>query len=140
LSSKAVDFESCQALQDVRALACEYGTKIKINIRNEIDIKRDKYNSIAQRDTGLELSVHAYPLNYSPSTYDLQKAGLKENSKAIAWVPMQDFKDAKVEFNDIEIHRTSIQTPIGRYEITDKVLSSQFGSTYLYIVFGLAKL
>lgn len=140
MSSPGVDFEACQALKDIQQIACENGTKITLNVRGETDIKRDKLQSITRRDKGLEVVLHCYPLNYSPTTYDLQKAGLKENSRAIAYVPTQDITDAGLSFNDIEIHRSTIQTSLGRYEIVDKALIGQIGNEFLQTTFGLSKL
>jgi len=127
-------------MKEIQQLACENGASIEINLREEPDIARDKYQSINRRDEGKKFSAHANPLNYSPSFYDLQRAGLKENSRVIAVVPHQDFINNDAGFNDIEIKRSTVQTATGRYEIVDKSLTGQYGDTYLYINLGLSKL
>lgn len=125
-----------QGVQD--QLKC-VGRYIEFVIRGEADIVRDDYQSIKKRNTTPLYRVRAYPVIYSPSLEDLEKAGLRETeSNVIIWTSKKDWLDLSVEFNTITRERMSVNFDGRDYEVIEKTKNSQFMDDYLYINFGLA--
>jgi hypothetical protein len=135
-----VSSELLDALQDVQDIAIERGTQIKISIRTEADVERDAYGSIKRLNTMEEnpaLIVYAYPLEYQPTDRQMEKAGLRESTDAIAWIPTKYFLDAGITFNSIDMVRTTVEAKGVRFQITQKNQVSQFGDEWLYVTCAL---
>lgn len=141
-------FELLQALQDVKCAAIEWGLTAKFRIRKESQVVRDKYNSIkrfnstsaAESPEATEVEVKAYPVIYSPSQKDLDKAGLKERTEVVIWTPRQYWHDASLEYDDIDLERTTVIIDGEKYELRDKVRNTQFREDFLYWNFGLNRI
>jgi hypothetical protein len=70
----------------------------------------------------------------------MEKAGIKENVDVQIYTAMQDWIDAGLNYEDIEVIRGTVELAGCRYQIKAKNQQSQFSDTYLYIVLGLTKL
>ncbi len=137
---EGVMFEQKCALLDTKMIIDERGISISINIIDETDVTRDKYNSIKQRETSNPLlTLFAYPLIFSPTNEDKSDAGLREITDVIAHTAMLDWTNAKYNIDDIDLIRTEVFISGDIYEVKDKAKISQFGDTYLYFVLGLNK-
>jgi hypothetical protein len=140
VASDGVEKEKSDAMVDVQASCHEYGVPIRISLRGEGDVTRDKYKSISQRKTPSPiLSFMANPVDYNPSEKQLEKAGIREPCDAIAYTAMQDWIDSELEWKDIDIVRTTAVLQGQEMEIKSKGYSGQYGSSYLYITLGLVR-
>ncbi len=128
------------SLADIKNIVDQYGIAIIIQLRNEPEITRDKYNSLKKRGTPDTISCRAYPIDYSPSEYQLEKAGLRLNTEVMIHTAMLDYINNSVDFSDIEIKRSTVILESNRYEISSKNKIGQVQDSWLYIVLGLNKL
>jgi hypothetical protein len=134
----AAQLERDNALQDVQNEVEIYGNEIKLRIRDESTIDRDSYNSIKQRDLpASDIIVKADPIISNPSQYQIEKAGLREMVDIMAYVPMKSLTDKAIEFEDIDMIRSSVILDGIKYWIKDKAKHSQFLDTFLYVILGL---
>lgn len=133
-----VDIELKHALLEVKCVIDQYGMEVEFFIEDENEITRDKYGSII-KDTDSSLKMNAYPLTYNPTDKQIEKAGLRERTEALFYTATQDWKDAGIDFKDIEIIRSKVEINGERYVIKDKGRISQFSDTFLYITFGVSK-
>ncbi len=129
-----------QPLADVKQVIDEWGSSVIIQLRQEPEITRDKYNSLKKRGTPTTITLKAYPVEYNPNEYQLEKAGLRENVEVIIYTAFLDYSNNSVGFGDIEIKRSTVILEGQRYEIRDKKKFGQIQDTWLYIVLGLNKL
>ena len=136
--SCGVAFEQKCALLDIKMIIDERGMSITLNVIDETDITRDRYNSIKRRGTST-LVLNAYPLIFAPTDEDKSDAGLREDTDVIAHTAMLDWTDAGFDIDNIDLVRAEVFISGDIYEIRDKAQISQFGDTYLYIVLGLNK-
>ncbi len=142
-----VHFEYQSALYDQQMTTHEYGQPIIIHIRYEGDVTRDAYSSIKSRPTDSHtLSWRASTIDYQPTERRMEKAGLRERADAIIYTAMQDWIDAGIAFDDIEIKRMYIEIAAipgevngTTYEVKEKARAVPFGNGYLCISFGLSK-
>ncbi len=128
------------SLADIKNIIDQFGIAITIQLRDEPEITRGKYNSLKKRGTPDTISCRAYPIDYSPSEYQLEKAGLKENTEVMIHTAMLDYINNSVDFSDIEIKRSTVILESNRYEIGSKNKIGQVQDSWLYIVLGLNKL
>jgi len=136
----AAQLERDGALLDVQLEVDIYGEELKLRVRDETKIDRDSYNSIKQRDLpGTEILVKAYPINFNPNQHQIEKAGLKEMVDVMAYIPMKNFSDNSIFFEDIDLIRSSVILRDIKYWIKDKTYTSQFLDTFLYILLGLRR-
>ena len=133
-----VVFEQKCALLDTKMIIDERGISIVINLIDETNITRDKYNSIKQRGTST-LTINAYPLIFSPTDEDKSDAGLREDTDVIAHTAMLDWTNAGFDIDTIDLIRAEVFISGDIYEVRDKAKISQFGTSYLYVVLGLNK-
>ena len=132
--------ERDNALLDVQLEVDIYGDELKLRVRDETKIDRDSYNSIKQRDLPTsEIIVKAYPITFNPSQHQIEKAGLKETVDVMAYIPMKNFSDNSILFEDIDLIRSSVILRDIKYWIKDKTYTSQFLDTFLYILLGLRR-
>lgn len=136
----AAQLERDGALLDVQ-LECDiYGDELKLRVRDETKVQRDTYNSIKQRNLpSTEILVKAYPITFTPNQHQIEKAGLREMVDVMAYVPMKNFTDNSIFFEDIDLIRSSVILRDIKYWIKDKTYTSQFLDTYLYILLGLRR-
>lgn len=132
--------EQCNALQDVLEICTQYGDTVSVYIRNEGDVSRDiygdyKYGKIEPDVTHIDMP--AFPIQFQPTQRQLEKAGIKENVECLIYTPMKAWIDNNLEFDDIDMTRSTIDYQGNKYVIKEKALFSQFTSTFLYITLGL---
>ena len=127
-------------LKDIKQVLDEWGAAITIQLREEPEVTRGKYNSLKKRGAPTTITAKAYPVEYNPSIYQIEKAGLRENVEVIIYTAMCDYINASVGFDDIEIKRSTVILDSQRYEIRDKKKFGQIQDTWLYIILGLNKL
>lgn len=143
-----VQFEYLQALQDVQSSEREYGQPVVITIRGEEGVNRDSYGSIVGHTaTGdVVMRQNAATIEYQPTKYKVEKAGLREECDVIVYVAMKDFTDLWLSFNDLEVKRMSVD--IGsipgeilgdHYEVREKSRAVAYGNGYLYVTLGLRR-
>jgi len=140
MASCGAYLEKLNALQDVQNIVAEYGYPIRIYLDTESGMTRDKYNSIEKRettDTERILDIRAYPLNFSPTTRDIEKAGLKEKAEVICYTAMKDWTDRGYNFKDLNITKATAEVRGDTYLIKDKAENSQYLDEFLYITLGL---
>jgi hypothetical protein len=136
----AAQLERDGALLDVQLEVDIYGDELKLRVRDENKVDRDTYNSIKQRDVPTtEILVKAYPITFNPNQHQIEKAGLRESVDVMAYVPMKNFTDNSLAFEDIDMIRSSVILRGIKYWIKDKTYTSQFLDTYLYILLGLRR-
>jgi len=137
-------------LKDVKDTIDERGANIYIDIRTEYDVERDRYLDMARRGQTSAKRFHlkAYPIDYRPSIYRLEKAGLREENDATIWTAMQDWIDAGVDFDDIitggehesiNVPRFTVKIDGQTFEIKEKSLVGQVNDTFMYITLGISK-
>lgn len=130
------------SLADIKNIIDQYGIAIIIQLRTEAEVTRGSLNSLKKRGTPDTISCRAYPIDYSPSEYQLEKAGLRLNTEVMIHTAMLDYINAGVDFSDIaiEIKRSTVILESNRYEIGSKNKIGQVQDSWLYIVLGLNKL
>lgn len=133
------------ALIDARNVIRERGKQIEIRLHTEQKITRDKLGSIKNRGTVEtdEPTFYAYPVRYNPSDKELDRAGIRERVQVTAKTSTLDWNDAGYSLETlkaIDSIRATVIIDGAKYEIRDKVLESQFGDTYLYVLLGLNKI
>jgi len=134
--------EQCGALKDVYMTALQYGDIAKVYIRNEGDVSRDlyedmKYGKIETDVTAIE--IPAFPATFQPNRKVVEKAGLKEDCECLIATPMYSWNLAEVDFEEIDITRSTVILRGIKYVIKEKALSDQFIDTFLYIMLGLKR-
>ena len=130
----AVQLERDHALRDAQDVVLLYGEEMILRVRDESEVNRDQYSSIKSRKNPSEdLVVKVYPVTFNPNMHQIEKAGLRENVDAIAYVPMKTLSTAKIDFEQLDLIRSSVILRGNKYWIKDKVLSSQFLDTFLYV-------
>ncbi len=132
------------ALQDARDIIKEWGKTITIRLHEEQKITRDKFNSIKNRTSQTpDRTFYSYPITYNPTDKEADRAGLRERTQVMAKTAMLDWNDAGFTMEtlkDINSIRATVIIAGAKYEIRDKVLESQFGDTYLYVLLGLNRI
>lgn len=145
ISDIGVALETDHALRDARDIIRERGKLIEIRLHQEQKITRDKFNSIKNRGTGTtpELPFYAYPITFNPTDKEIDAAGLRERTQVLVKTAMLDWNDAGYTMETLKqpdsIRATVIISGV-KYEIRDKVLESQMGDTFLYVLLGLNKI
>jgi len=140
-SRTAVAKEALDAMLDAQDITNEYGTAIKIYLRGETDVTRDKYNSIKEFDTAPDglIETYAEPFTYSPTRNQMEKAGIHEQIDVLAYIATQDFVDAGYTYFDIDTVRSTVEGDGMTFAIKDKNQVSDYGVESIYIVLGLTK-
>jgi hypothetical protein len=139
VSREGISEEKRDALIDTQMICQERGRLVKISNRIESDIVRDNYNSIKRRKVITGLTCYAYPVEFSPTEHQLEKAGVKENVDVLVYTSMQDWIDAGLTYEGLEVIRMTVDIDGCRYAIKAKNQYSQFADTYLYITLGCVK-
>jgi hypothetical protein len=127
------------ALEDARFQIDERGELIQIIERNEVNVSRDRYNSVKKRSQTTKYSFKTYPIDFNPNERALEKAGLREEVDVVIYTAMKDWSDNGIDFKDIEPTKMTIKLRGENYEIKQKGLASQFSDTFLWITFGIFK-
>jgi hypothetical protein len=139
LSNQGVDLEQLHALLDTKEIIDQRGDSINVKVRGEDNVIRDRYNTIKKLSDVTSLAFNAYPIDFNPNKYRIEKAGLFEESELLLYTATADWFNAGYTFDTINIKRTTIYVRDQMYVIKEKGLASQFGDVWLYITFGLYK-
>jgi len=137
--SIGVQNERDHALCDVQNIVNEYGAPLVLTVRNETNVTRGKYGGIQKRATTTTHNLKSYPVQFSPTQQQLEKAGLREETTAVLYLAMKDITDLGYTYRTIDINRSTIVMYDERYEIREKSRSSQFADTFLYVTLGIYK-
>lgn len=141
ISRNGTDLEALHFQQDAQAQVREYGQLVTIKLRDETNITRDSYNSIKARPTDKTATgtFGAYPVQYQPTEKQVEKAGLRERTDCLVWIPLLDFTDLGYDFKDINMKPSTVILDGEEFEIKEKARASQFQQTWLYVTLGLSK-
>lgn len=138
-----VELEKLNALQDAQDYLFERGNDITLCINDEGSIERGLYGSIKKR-TSTKLTLHAYPVIYSPTDDQLKVAGINESVDVIITLAVKDFYDNSLmsidnnaSFDTLDTTRWEIILDGNLYVIADKNLINHFSHVYLNISLGL---
>lgn len=140
LSTNAgVALEQCEALTDIRNVMQEYGSDVKLQMRVEVDIARDKYNSIKTPDATVDYTFKCYPIQENPTQSQMNKAGIYEKVDALVYSAMQDWILNGISNDNIDVTRDTVIWAGKTWNIKEKSSTTQIGDIYLYVVLGLTK-
>jgi len=139
MSTAGVEHEKCLALKEVYNIVLMYGLEIKLYLRVEPNVNRDDYNSIKKKQIASDYTYtfKSYPFDFNPTSQQMEKAGITENVEAIASIPTKYFLDNNLEFDDIDLTRSTVEVKGHTYKIKQKNRVDQFMDEYLYITLGL---
>lgn len=139
-SDKGRTLEENQALCDAAMTVRERGTLITLHLRDETTVKRDKYNSVSRQNSVTNNNLYCYPLITSPTSYHMERAGIKEESTLIAYLSTFDLRKIGIQDSSgIDALVSSVTVGNVKYLIMDKNDVSQFHNSYLYVTLGLFK-
>ena len=128
------------ALIDAKSIIDERGDLVQFYFRIESNVTRDKYNSIKKRAVDTKYNIRAYPVQFSPSEKQLEKAGIREQAEVVIYTAMKDWITAGINFEDFEMDgRSTVRLQGQIYEIRNKGLVNQMNDTFLNVSFGLYK-
>lgn len=139
MSEKGVLLEQCIAFRDSWNLMQQYGMPVKLYIREEDHVDRGDYNSIKKKSTGSSYTYNfkSFPVQFSPTEKQKEKAGIREHVSAIIYLAYKDFSDNNISFEEIDTIRSTVELKGQTYRIKDKNRVSQFYDEFLYITLGL---
>ena len=138
-------------LQDIKDEVDERGDHVYIDLRDEEDLTKDRYrnNVLKSQLRAGRLFLRAYPVEFRPSIYRLEKAGLRQETDCVIWTSMQDWIQAGIDFDNIEMRenpieeiknqRFSVKLQGSTWAIKEKALVLQVNDTFAYITLGLNK-
>lgn len=134
-----VQLERDQMMLEEQIWAQMYGDDVTIRFNQEASVGRDKYQSIKTKSVLLPttLVLRAYPIIYSPTKYQMEKAGIQEQVNVIITLPMKSLRDNGVDETDLNAIKAEIQLRNETYTITDKSPSQQIADEYVKINLGL---
>lgn len=134
-----VQLEKAQLLYDEWFLAQMYGDTVIFYLNQESTVHRDSYNSIKTKDKALPriLTARAYPIIFSPTKYQMEKAGIQEQVTAIITVAMKYWIDAGYDDTDLNSIKAEVSLRGQTYTISDKSLQKQIADTFAVINIGL---
>jgi hypothetical protein len=133
-------WERISGQADIKSIVDERGEVLKIISRSESDVTRDKYNSIKSRAQNTVFFLKSYPVVFTPTSKQLEKAGIKEKCDVLIYTAYLDWSNNDLEFEDIEIMgRTTIMIRGNEYEIREKNVEVQLTDSFGYITMGLSK-
>lgn len=125
---------------DIKSIVDERGEIIKVVFRGEDKVYRDRYNSIEQRNQSTVIFIKAFPVTFTPSQKQIEKAGLKEKCDLMLYTAYLDWINNSIEFERVEIDgRTTIQLRGSDYEIREKGVDVHLADSFGYLTLGLAK-
>lgn len=140
VSTGGVSKEYADALIDAQSTCREYGILVFISLRGEVDVSRDKYNSVKQHhDVDTPLHFYGNPIQYQPSQKQLEKAGISEPVDVVAYTAMQDWIDHGFKWDDIDVVRTTVTIQGNEMMVKAKGYYGEYGTGYLYITLGLVR-
>jgi hypothetical protein len=126
------------AMKEAERVCNLKGDLLQFFPRDEENIERDEYDGIAKRNDTPELFVRSYPIIYSPTRKQVEKAGLREDTTCIIYTPKLTWDNLGfTNKKDIDATYGTVRLRGETHEYREVNYASQFGSDFLYIVFGL---
>jgi hypothetical protein len=141
-SLKCTAVEKCNALKDTYDVAHQYGDNITVYVRNEGDISRDTYEDMKSGKLSPDVTpifMPANPITFQPNRRVLEKAGMREDCDVLLYTPMYSWIQAGIDFEEIDLIRSTVILRGIKYVIKEKGFESQFIDTYLYVVLALRR-
>ena len=146
IDGSRVLLEYNNALRDTQNTAREYGNPIVVWVRGEADVNRDEYGGIKSRDLGQQITMSTSTIDYEPSKYKLEKAGLRSACDVMIVTAMKDWIDEGLAFDDLEIKRMTVRISAAPgeangtlYDVREKSRVNKFANGYLGISMGLSR-
>lgn len=139
---KCTSVDQCNALKDTYEVCHTWGDIVKVYVRNEGDVQRDKYEDLAfgKVETDVTpLTMPAYPIEFQPNRRTLEKAGIREDCDVLITTPMYCWSISGVDFEEIDMTRSTVVLRGIKYVIKEKSFFSQFTDTYLYVNLALRR-
>lgn len=130
------------ALCEAEELCTEHGPNAKFVVRREDHVNRDRYESIKEFEQAQEVTYNicAMDITYQPNIQQLQQAGLYEECNVVIKTPTKAWLDLSIEFNRIDIKRTTVLLGGETWKIREKGREQVvYGTTPLFYTFGLVK-
>lgn len=127
------------ALLQTQCVIHKRGSVLYLKLDNEQTIERDSFGSIKKRTTPIK-TIYGMPIIFSPSQKQKDRNGIKEQVQVLVTTAMQDWKDlgfSDKDLSEIDSIRATVVLRGQTYEIRDKNMQDQIGSTFLYVVLGL---
>jgi len=132
--------ELCESLKDVCQIVNNNGQFVQISFRDEINVSRDGYNGITARKRDSDINIKAFPIQFSPTIDQIEKAGFMERHAVIIWLARCDLIRLNINFDDFDEIRTTVKINGETWKINDKNRVYQMGNDYLYYTLGLGKI
>ena len=140
VGNPAINVEVCGMMRDIEVESMCYGCPITVYLNLESQLTRDRFNQISKLpNTNKIITVYALPLTPSPTQYQLNKAGIKENVDYIAYTPSITWLSNDISFDDLKQENTEFKIENKTYILKDKNRVSQMASTYLYWTVGMVE-
>lgn len=139
---KGPTLEQCGALRDIYESSLEYGDTVLIYVRDEGDVRRDLYSDYKAgkiEPDVIPLSMPAFPINFQPNRRQLEKAGIREDCEVLIYTPMYAWIKEEVDFEELDMTRSTVILRSIKYVIKEKALASQFTNTFLYVTLALKR-
>jgi len=133
-----VQLERDCALEDAKEWIDERGDEIIFKTIEESGVNRDIYGSIKKR-TPVQVTMNAFPIEFSPTQSQMEKAGIKENVDVIIYVAQLDFTNNNLTIENIDDIRWRLTLKGNTYSIKDINEVNMMADTYLNITLGLFK-
>jgi hypothetical protein len=127
------------ALRQVKYEVDFIGNLVQFNYREESDVTRDDYNSIKAKNIIHNYYMKCYPIVKNPSADKLEKAGLRDESDLLLYLPTLSLNLLGFTFDDIDKNRMTIKVDNQTYEIKEKSEVGQIANEYCYVTLGLFK-
>lgn len=122
------------ALRDVRNVVRDFGQTI--TIINPPSIVTNDYGDIISRETSNVFNPKAFPITFSPSDKDLQKAGLTIKVDVIVYLSKLEMETIGLLFEDIEADQSELKIRGRQYLVKQTNEASQYADEFLYYTVG----
>jgi hypothetical protein len=131
-------YETKCAMKEAERVCNYKGDLLQFFPRDEDDVSRDEYDGISKRNNTPELFVRTYPIIYSPNRFQVEKAGLREDTTLILYTPKLTWDNAGyTEKSAIDATYSTVRLRGETHEYREVNYASQFNDNFLYVVFGL---
>lgn len=120
----------------------EIGAEVKFTVRTEAEVDRGRFESISRFERASEVTYNicAMDIVYDPSEHELERRGLFQTADVSIKTPAKNWIDREVDFNDIDLARTTVSLDGETYRIREKTRDMVIsGTDCLFYSFGLVK-
>lgn len=133
------EVEKQGALQDVYDIVVSSKLPLKVFGLSGKNVKRGEYGSVISKDNSF-ITLHAFPIEYNPTTKELEKVGIFERVNAVAYLSTKEVLEKGLSYNSFDLKVSTIIDPFGtEFKLETKQNYSQFMDVFLYIVLGLMR-